>query len=116
MLALVELPPRSRLARATALFLTLLCVLPLNAGAFDSGRVTASGTHVCTGPTARQCVVSGSTFGNCIDAATALKVQDCCRMDLACSRDPKTGAKKCESASTSMKFTLDYCVAAGGLH
>ena len=37
-------------------------------------------------------------------------------MDLACSRDPKTGAKKCESASTSMKFTLDYCVASGDLH
>ena len=37
-------------------------------------------------------------------------------MDLTCSRDPKTGAKKCESVSTSMKFTLDYCVASGGLH
>ncbi|HEV3248507.1 MAG TPA: hypothetical protein VG124_15005 [Beijerinckiaceae bacterium] len=55
--------------------------------------------------------MSGSTFQNCIDAANSLKVQDCCRTDLACSNDPKTGETKCASASTSTKFTLDYCVA-----
>jgi|SRR5580693_3931075 hypothetical protein len=99
------------LARAAAFAVVAICALPLGANALDLTRFTASGTHVCGGPTERHCVVSGSTFQNCIDAANSLKVQDCCRTDLACSSDPKTGATKCESASTSTKFTLDYCVA-----
>ncbi|MBV9738334.1 MAG: hypothetical protein JOZ30_01725 [Hyphomicrobiales bacterium] len=105
-----------RAASLLALFLAASCFLPVTAQAFDFGGVTASGTHVCSGPTERQCVVSGSIFRNCIDAANALKVQDCCRTNLSCSRDPKTGAKKCESASTSTKFTLDYCVGSSGRH
>lgn len=105
-----------RMARISAFFVAGLCLLPITAQAFDFGGVTASGTHVCAGPAERRCVVGGSTFRNCIDAANSLKVQDCCRTDLACSRDPKTGARTCEGASTSTKFTLDYCVASGGLH
>ena len=107
--------PRRRVPLASALFLAVMCLLPVKARGFDFGRVTASGTHVCAGPTRRQCVVSGSTFQNCIDAANSLKVRDCCRTDLACSRDAKTGATKCEGASTSTKFTLDYCVASRGI-
>jgi hypothetical protein len=105
-----------RMMGVSAFFVAAMCLLPMSAWGFDFGRVTASGTHVCGGPTQHHCVVSGSTFRNCIDAANSLKVQDCCRTDLACSRDPGTGVRTCESASSSTKFTLDYCVASGGIH
>jgi hypothetical protein len=101
---------RLRSATAAAVFVLAAPLIPQGANALDVARFTASGTHVCGGPTERQCVVSGSAFQNCIDAANSLKVQDCCRINPSCSRDPKTGETKCESASVSTKFTLDYCV------
>ena len=66
-------------AKATAFLLCLIFASPMAANALDIGRYSASGTHVCDGSAGRQCVVSGSGYRNCIDAANSLKVQDCCR-------------------------------------
>jgi hypothetical protein len=107
---------RLQITRAVVILAVVATVLPVGAKALDLRRFSASGTHLCDGAAARQCVVSGSAFQNCIDAENSLKVQDCCRTAPVCSHDPKTGETKCDTASTSTKFTLDYCVASRRFH
>lgn len=59
-------------------------------------RYTASGRHQCgSNDPKRSCVVSG-LFSDCNDAATTLKVRDCC---------PTT-----KGGGTSSAFSMSYCI------
>jgi hypothetical protein len=57
---------------------------------------SASGTHQCGSDKARSCVVTGSGFSNCNDAANLLRTRDCC---------PTT-----PQGGKSSGFTLNYCI------
>jgi hypothetical protein len=57
---------------------------------------SASGTHQCGSEKGRSCVVTGSGFTNCNDAAITLQTRDCC---------PTTPA-----GGKSSGFTLNYCI------
>jgi hypothetical protein len=57
---------------------------------------SASGTHQCGSEGDRSCVVTGSGFSNCIDAATILQTRDCC---------PTT-----PQGGRSSGFNLNYCI------
>jgi len=57
---------------------------------------SASGTHQCASEKGRSCVVTGSGFSNCNDAAITLQTRDCC---------PTT-----PSGGKSSGFTLNYCI------
>lgn len=72
---------------------------------------SASGTHTCEqGAGGRTCVVTGLSFGSCVDAASALKLQDCCRSGQVCTRDVKTGERRCEDGAKSVAFHMNYCI------
>jgi hypothetical protein len=57
---------------------------------------SASGTHQCGSEKGLSCVVTGSGFSNCNDAATMLRTRDCC------PTTPRGGK--------SSGFTLNYCI------
>jgi len=57
---------------------------------------SASGTHQCGSEKGRSCIVTGSGFSNCNDAAITLQTRDCC---------PTTPA-----GGKSSGFTLNYCI------
>jgi len=61
--------------------------------AVQAARYSASGTHQC--PNGR-CVVTGYLFSNCVEAASSLRVRDCC---------PTT-----RDGGTSRGFTMNYCI------
>ncbi|QAU46360.1 hypothetical protein [Bradyrhizobium guangzhouense] len=88
-----------------ALLIGLLALTPLLPGRvaaqLDLRTYSASGTHQCSGEKAASCVVTGSRYRDCIDATSALRVQDCC----ATRRD----------GSRSTGFTINYCIPEGGL-
>lgn len=93
---------RERLILIIGVF-TLLPLLSGPAAAqLDLRTYSASGTHQCGGgekPVA--CVVTGSRYRDCIEANSALRVQDCCLT----RRD----------GSRSTSFTINYCIPEGGL-
>ena len=84
----------------------------LLSGAALGANYSATGSHQCRNPSGGtySCVVTGSFFGNCIEAASSLQTQDCCVSSRACKRDPQGGPPKCESGGTSAGFSLNYCV------
>jgi hypothetical protein len=57
---------------------------------------SASGTHQCGSEKDRSCVVTGSGFTNCDDAAMTLQTRDCC------PTTPRGGK--------SSGFVLNYCI------
>jgi hypothetical protein len=57
---------------------------------------SASGTHQCNSDKGGSCVVSGTAFSNCNDAASLLRTRDCC---------PTSG-----NGGQSSGFTLNYCL------
>jgi hypothetical protein len=73
---------------------------------------SASGTHQCRtadGAT-HSCVASGSFFGNCIDAQSALMSLDCCPSTRACERDAQGRETRCQRGGASTGFTMNYCI------
>jgi hypothetical protein len=62
---------------------------------------SASGTHQCGSEKGRSCIVTGSGFSNCNDAASLLQTRDCC---------PTT-----PQGGKSSGFTLNYCIPSRGL-
>src|SRR6478609_154391 len=78
----------------------LFAFLPLLPGQalaqLDLRTYSASGSHQCSGGQPTTCVVTGSFYRDCINASSALSVQDCCRT----RRD----------GSHSTGFTLNYCI------
>lgn len=77
-----------------------------------AGSYSASGTHQCRteGGEDRSCVVTGVVFGNCIDAASSLRSQDCCPSTRLCNRDAQGRETQCRSGGRSSGFTLNYCI------
>jgi hypothetical protein len=88
----------------SAIALAILCC-----GAADAAEVrlaamtsySASGTHQCNSDKGGSCVVSGTAFSNCNDAASLLRTRDCC---------PTSG-----NGGQSRGFTLNYCLPEAGI-
>ena len=57
---------------------------------------SASGTHQCGSEKDHSCVVTGSGFSSCNDAATTLRTRDCCFIT--------------PTGGNSVGFTLNYCI------
>jgi hypothetical protein len=98
---------------AVAVLLTMLCQPVVAAERVAQfSMASASGVHTCKSDTdsGHTCIVTGSLYSNCIDAQSALRVQDCCPGTRACDRDPTTGATKCRKGGRSTAFRLLYCV------
>ena len=80
----------------------LLMLIPGPAAAqLDLRTYSASGTHQCSAGQPATCVATGSRYRDCNEAASTLRVQDCCLT----RRD----------GSRSTGFTLNYCIPEGGL-
>jgi len=98
--------PRARRSEAgRVLLVAIFALMPLLPGQvaaqLDLRTYSASGTHQCSGEKPASCVVTGLAFRDCIDASSALRVQDCC----ATRRD----------GSRSTGFTINYCIPERGL-
>jgi hypothetical protein len=96
---------RIRTALAAALGVGLF------SGATLGANYSATGTHQCRAASGEtySCVVTGSFFGNCVEATSSLQTQDCCPSSRACKRDKQGGKSKCESGGSSVTFSLNYC-------
>ncbi len=81
--------------------------LPLSLSASENLKLaqrrgySATGTHRCGSEKGRSCIVSGSRFSSCNEAAIDLQTRDCCPTSSA-------GGK-------SSGFTLNYCIEDRGL-
>ncbi len=75
---------------------------------------SASGTHQCKGGDGaiHSCVVTGFLFGNCVDAVSSLRAQDCCPSSRECLYDSR-GRETCRGGGTSIGFTMNYCIPEG---
>jgi hypothetical protein len=73
---------------------------------------SASGVHKCQSDTdsGHTCIVTGLSYSNCIDANSALRIQDCCPTTRVCARDAATGETKCQKGGKSIEFRLSYCI------
>lgn len=78
---------------------------------------SASGTHQCRSPDGEvhSCIVSGGVYGNCIDAESSLRAQDCCPSTSArsCPKDAQGRDVKCGRGGVSSGFTMNYCIPGG---
>jgi hypothetical protein len=86
-----------------------------NPASVHAASYSASGTHHCRGEDGanHSCVVTGSVFGNCVDAASSLQVQDCCPSTRVCARDSQGRETNCRRGGTSIGFTMNYCIPGG---
>ncbi len=75
---------------------------------------SASGTQQCKGGDGaiHSCVVTGFLFGNCVDAVSSLRAQDCCPSSRECLYDSR-GRETCRGGGTSIGFTMNYCIPEG---
>jgi hypothetical protein len=73
---------------------------------------SASGVHKCQSDTdsGHTCIVTRLYFSNCIDANSALRVQDCCPTTRVCARNAATGETKCQKGGKSIEFHMSYCI------
>jgi hypothetical protein len=73
---------------------------------------SASGVHKCQSDTdnGHTCNVTGLSYSNCIDAGSALRLQDCCPTTRVCARDAATGDTKCQKGGKSIEFHMSYCI------
>jgi hypothetical protein len=99
-------PSRTRRSATlgSAIAVAFLCGGPSEAAQPRLAAMTsysASGTHQCNSDKGGSCVVSGTAFGNCNDAASLLRARDCC---------PTSG-----NGGRSSGFTLNYCLPEPGI-
>lgn len=99
--------------QTVAAFSLMVVVLIGASAAARAATYSASGTHQCKSGdgTPHSCVVSGSVYSNCIDAASSLQVQDCCPSTQVCERKGETS--QCRRGGTSTGFTMNYCIPGG---
>jgi hypothetical protein len=77
-----------------------------------AANYSASGTHQCRADNgdAHRCVVTGVVFGNCVDAQSSLRSQDCCPSTRVCARDAQGRETQCRGGGSSAGFTMNYCI------
>jgi hypothetical protein len=84
----------------------------LRAPTILAANYSASGTHQCRAAdgNTHSCVVTGLSFGTCIEADSSLRAQDCCPSTRICERDAQGRETQCRRGGASAGFALNYCI------
>jgi hypothetical protein len=104
-----------RQTKKSNIFLLVAVVLAAAGAAPESGRAasySATGTHQCRASdgSVHSCIVTGSIFGSCVEAASSLRAQDCCPSTRVCSRDAQGRETDCKRGGVSAEFSMNYCI------